>query len=351
MRYGRASLSSTTTPPSPFHELRTRVVVYDLGGGTFDASLVRVDGGHHDVLATAGHNLIGGDDFDEALFELVLARAGSPAMTPRARAALLDACREAKERITPQGKRVVLDVGEHEVVVSVDELYARAAPLVEQTLNVMRPLLGALGEDSELEEIAGIYTVGGGSGLPLVARMLRQRFGRRVHRSPFPSAACAIGLSIAAGDETGRVVRDRLSRAFGVFRERDDGRALSFDPLLLPDTPLGGRLCAAIAPCKRRPLPRSRGAALRDEEPDGDIIPFADVRFAFDVRLRGSDLGAVPVIRIGDGPEIEERYYVDDNGLILVEIEDVAASFVQSFRISSGLHRGLAEVTRVAAPT
>src|SRR4029077_18638006 len=158
----------------------------------------------------------------------------------------------------------------------------------------MRPLLGTLGEDTELEEVAGIYTVGGGSGLPLVARVLRERFGRRVHRSPFPAAACAIGLAIAADHDSGVAVHDRLSRTFGVFREKDEGRALSFDPLLLPNVPLGG------APLVRRyRAAHNVGhfrfvecASLRDGEPDGDIVPFADVRFAFDERLRGRDLSA-----------------------------------------------------------
>jgi hypothetical protein len=133
-----------------------------------------------------------------------------------------------------------VDVGEHEVVVAVAEFYERVFPLVERTIDVMRPLLGVLGEDTEFEEVAGIYTVGGGSGLPLVARVLRERFGRRVHRSPFPAAACAIGLAIAADDDSDLAVHDRLSRTFGVFREKDEGRALSFDALLLPDVPLGG---------------------------------------------------------------------------------------------------------------
>jgi len=332
-----AGLEFTHRQPKTVSAKRTRVVVYDLGGGTFDASLVRVDGGHHDVLGTAGHNRLGGDDFDEALFDLIVSRAGSRVATPLARAALLDACRDAKERITPQSKRVVVDVGDDEVVVTVAEFYERAFPLVERTIDVMRPLLGSLGDDNELDDVAGIYTVGGGSGLPLVARLLRERFGRRVHRSPFPAAACAIGLAIAANDGSGVAVHDRLSRTFGVFREKDDGRALSFDALLLPDVPLGG------APLVRRyRAAHNVGhfrfvecSSLRDGEPGGDIVPFADVRFAFDERLRGRDLSEVPVVRIGGGPEIEERYTVDDNGMILVEIEDMDAGFVQSFRINT----------------
>src|SRR5262249_5988494 len=65
---------------------RDHVVVYDLGGGTFDASLVRMRGRMHDVLATAGVNQLGGDDFDDLLVDLVLARLGltRPALAPHA---------------------------------------------------------------------------------------------------------------------------------------------------------------------------------------------------------------------------------------------------------------------------
>ncbi len=75
------------------------------------------------------------------------------------------------------------------------------------------------------EEIAGIYVVGGASELLIVARALRERFGRRVHRSPYPSAAIAIGLAIACDDEAGFELADRYSRTFGVFREAAAGEA------------------------------------------------------------------------------------------------------------------------------
>jgi molecular chaperone DnaK (HSP70) len=73
-------------------------------------------------------------------------------------------------------------------------------------------------------EIAGVYVVGGASELPIVARALRERFGRRVHRSPYPSAAVAIGLSIAADAGAGFELVDRYARTFGVFREGAGGQ-------------------------------------------------------------------------------------------------------------------------------
>jgi molecular chaperone DnaK (HSP70) len=68
--------------------------------------------------------------------------------------------------------------------------------------------------------------VGGASELPLVARELRERFGRRVRRSPHAAASTAIGLAIAADPDSGFTLTDRLSRGFGVFRDRDGGATL-----------------------------------------------------------------------------------------------------------------------------
>src|SRR5262249_15814481 len=131
----------------------------------------------------------------------------------------------------PSSRRVVVDgVGE----VAVADYYAACAPLIERTLET----LGRLPEDG----LAGIYVVGGASALPAVARALRDRYGRRVHRSPYPFAAAAIRLAIAADETGGFELTDRLSRCFGVFREARGGREIAFDPLFRADAPIGGAL-------------------------------------------------------------------------------------------------------------
>src|SRR5690606_10097503 len=84
----------------------------------------------------------------------------------------------------------------------------------------------------------GVYLVGGGSGLPLVGRMLRGRYGRRVHRSAPPAASTAIGLAIAADPDSGFTMSDRLSRGFGVFRESRAGEGVAFDPIFTRDAAL-----------------------------------------------------------------------------------------------------------------
>ncbi len=242
-----------------FSSKRENVVVYDLGGGTFDASLVRMRERTHEVLATAGLNRLGGDDFDEALARLVLAHPSlsSESHTPqRARALerVRDQCREAKERLNPSSKKITIDLEAalesgapmRERTIAVSEFYEACLPLVERTVEAMTPVIARLeGEPIEesMADVAGIYVVGGGSELPIVARALRHSFGRRVHRSPYPSA----------------------TRTFGVFREANAGGEITFDPIFVPGTELPiSRFRpahdAAWISCgaQRRPLPISR---------------------------------------------------------------------------------------------
>lgn len=314
---------------------RTRVVVYDLGGGTFDASLVDVEGTGHAVLATAGLNRLGGDDFDVVLQRCALTTAGLTELDldPADLANLRDQCREAKERLAPQSRRIALEVGDLDVTVAVDDFYEAAVPLVEATITAMRPVLDGLEDPDGLTDVAGVYLVGGGSGLPLVPRLIRERFGRRVHRSPHPAASTAIGLAIAADPDSGYSLADRLSRGFGVFREQRAGQGVSFDPILPPDTPLPD--AAAVVAVRRYQAAHNLGwyrfveyGAVDDAgEPRGDLVPFAEVLFPFDPVLRdGRDLGDVEVRRT-DGCLVEERYVIDPNGIVEVLITDLDTGY------------------------
>ncbi len=333
---------------------RTRVVVYDLGGGTFDASLVKVDGTDHEVLDSLGLNDVGGDDVDVVLAGCVLAAAGRARADLDAAAyeRLLLECREAKERLSPQAKRLLVDVEGEAVVLPVADFYAAATPLIESTIAAMRPLLGGGTQDApDLSEIAGIYLVGGASGLPLVPRLLREQFGRRVHRSPYPAASTAIGLAIAGDRAAGYSLVDRLSRGFGVFREGDGGRRLSFDAILGRDAvvPTGGE---RVAVTRRYRAAHNVGwfrfveyAAL-DEwgEPRGDIVPFAHVVFGFDAELAGrDDLESVRVERRDDGPLIEERYAIDPHGMIEVSLTNLDTGYRQTHTIRADDAPGASE--------
>ncbi len=331
-----AGFEYTHRQPRTISSKRTRLIVYDLGGGTFDASLVSVEGTSHEVLDSLGMNSLGGDDFDRVLAELALARAGLTRadLSDTDHDLLLVACREAKERLSPQTRRIALDVGTHEVSVRVDEFYAAATPLVEATLEAMSPLLGGLDSATDLSEVAGLYLVGGASGLPLVPRLLRERFGRRVHRSPYPAASTAIGLAIAADRQSGFSINEQLSRGFGVFREGEGGRTLHFDPILertehVPQT--GQRVVIRrYRAAHNLGLFRFVEYAQLDPagNPRGDVVPFGQILFPFDTDLQGRENDpALHVERRDAGPEIEERYVIDPNGIVTVQITDLDTGY------------------------
>ncbi len=348
---------------------RDHVVVYDLGGGTFDASLVRMRGARHEVLATAGVNQLGGDDFDDVLVGLVCdaAKLARAELDPHAFERLVDQCRDAKERLNPSSRRITIDL-EHvlgrpfpEAVVDTAVFYEACTPLVERSIEAMVPVMARLDRrrgrrrgSTAPDEIAGIYVVGGGSELPIVARALRQRFGRRVHRSPYPSAAIAIGLAIACDDEAGFELADRYARTFGVFREGAEGGEITLDPIFTSETSLpevaSGVERSRVAPAARVRIRRDYRAAHNvghfrffecsavgeDGRPRGDMTVSGDVLFPFDPRLGDvGDLRGVTVERLGDGPRIEEEYSLDENGIVAVTIRNVDLGYERAYRIGA----------------
>ncbi|MEI8258670.1 MAG: Hsp70 family protein, partial [Deltaproteobacteria bacterium] len=235
---------------------REHVLVYDLGGGTFDASLIDMGDRDHRVLSSAGLGELGGDDFDRAIYDLVCERAGLAALDPAQERALLAECCLKKESIVPQTRRIVIDLPAaglpgSPLVIPVDDVYERCASLVQRTMEVLTEPLAAVPGGLALDAVAGIYVVGGASSLPLVSRQLKERFGRRVHRSPYSFAATAIGLAIAADASSGYALTDCFTRHFGVWRESEAGTRASFDAIFAKDTPLPATGEAPLARVRR----------------------------------------------------------------------------------------------------
>ena len=321
---------------------RTRVAVFDLGGGTFDASLVETDGAAHEVLDSVGVNRLGGDDVDAALAALALEAAGiDPAsLTAAQHAAVLEQARTAKETLTPQSRRLLVELepigAGPDAIVPVAALYEAVTPLLRTAVEAMAPLVGELDADSG---VAGIHLVGGASALPLVPRLLKERYGRRVHRSSHPAASTAIGLAIAADPDSGLLLRDRLSRGFGVFRERDAGTGVLVDTLADPSTPLPAEGERTITRRYRAAHDVGwfrfveHGPLDAAGEPRGDLVPHAQVVFPFAPELRAPEQAATladrPVHARPDGPEIAETYTVDAAGVITLRISDLDTGYTQ----------------------
>ncbi len=319
---------------------RENLVVYDLGGGTFDVSVVTMKERSHEILTNEGIARLGGEDFDARLLEIVLEAAGAPSLSPGEREALLEDCRAHKEGLHPNTRRMAFEVAGKDVIIPTQSFYQRCAPLVERTMEALETALSrTLGGEREM---AAIYLVGGGSELPLVGRMLRERYGRRVRRSPHPHAATAIGLAIAADEAQGYALKERFTRYFGVWREAEEGRSIVFDPIFQKDTPLPRpgepplvltrSYCAAHNIGHFRYLESSR---LQDNQPAGDIIPWDEILFPIDPELRERGIGNVAVRRDPAMMRhvIEERYVCDAEGLIRVTLIDRSTGFEHTYHL------------------
>ncbi len=327
---------------------REHVIVYDLGGGTFDASLVHLRGKRHEVVATSGLARLGGDDFDRVLAQMV-AGESFEALGERERANLETECRGAKETLGPSSRKITIDgasAGLSEVTVAVADYFERCEPLVASTLEAMKPVLDrSAGAGFELTGVAGVYVVGGASSLPVVGRVLRDRFGKRVHRSPYAHASVAIGLAIAGDAGSGFELDDRFSRNFGVFREGRNGEQTTYDPLFTRDMPLPRSGQPTLSVERRYRAAHDVGhyrffectAFAEDGSPRGDLAPILDVRFPFDTRLRETpDLSRMPVSRIhGLGPQILERYDVGADGLVRLTITDLDSGYTRTCALGS----------------
>ena len=329
---------------------KSGLLVYDLGGGTFDVSLVSLGEAEHSVIASDGIADLGGDDFDEILGLLVLAEAGRPtqdeeSLTPVEWYLLFDECREKKEALTPNSRKITIDLERvrknwKDVSVSVDAFYERCRPLVESSREVAERLLAAHPEQT----IDTLYVTGGGSELPAVARVLRETFGRRVKRSAYMRSATAIGLALRAEGREERSLRDQFTKNFGVWREADHGRNAVFDVIF----PRGAKLPAR----GEEPLRIVRGyhpvhnighfryleCAQLDEnhQPEGEICNWDEIRVAFDPNLRDAvDIAEQPVLRYAGAEDawVEEEYTCGPSGDVKVKIRDNRTEQANEYRL------------------
>src|SRR6185295_19031594 len=230
-----------------------------------------------------------------------------------------------------------------------DDVYAACAPLVARTMEAMDDVMRDPRREAEevgWNELAGIYVVGGASSFPLVYRQLRERFGQhRVRRSPHPFAATAIGLANFLDDEAGFELSDCLTRHFGVWREAETGRGITFDPIFAKDTRLPRAGEASLEAVRRYRPAHNLGhyrfaecSRLREDRPDGDVTPWEEIRFPFDPALRESgDLADVDVRRHdGHAPEVEERYRCTSAGIFEVTLSILDDGYSRTFRMARG---------------
>jgi Fe-S protein assembly chaperone HscA len=180
------------------------IAVYDLGGGTFDISILQVKDGIFEVLATSGNTHLGGDDFDRALVEWLLAD-----ITARHGTDLSEDAEAVQElRLGAEAAKCRLSFAERTVLtipfegftytreITRDELEALIAPLVEQTLGPCRMALRDAGLAAE--QVDEVVLVGGSTRVPLVRRRVQELFGKTPHSHLNPDEVVALGAAVQA---------------------------------------------------------------------------------------------------------------------------------------------------------
>ena len=319
----------------------TNVAVFDFGGGTFDASVVGIDGTDFSVLASAGIEHLGGDDLDETLLAMFLDKLGIDAgsLGATTRYALIRHVRTQKETISTGAIRsLFLDPADfglagRPVSLSVEAYYDRIRPLLASAVHKLDEVIRrAAHASSKVKDGPSllVYLVGGSSKLPLVTEMVSAAFsGSRVVLTDKPFRSVAMGAAICSMDRVR--FRDVFARHFGLIRLRDHGRCETFDTIFPMGTPIPRR---GEPPLERVAWyhPRHNAGHLRylecasigrDGMPDEGVRLWSDICFPYDPSMpltSGIANDAIAATDAFSSQAVCEVYRCDSDGVITVEL-------------------------------
>ena len=322
------------------------ILVYDLGGGTFDVSILELGDGVFEVKSTSGNNRLGGDDFDERLMDYIVKelKKDQDVDVSKDKAAMQrikEAAEKAKKDLSGLTKAqislpFIAQVDGSPINFEMDITRAKfedlCRDLFDSTLELVRKAL----KDAKLKtsDIDQVILVGGSTRIPYIQDLVKKELGKEAHKGVNPDEVVAMGAAIQGGVLTGEV---------------GDLVLLDVTPLSLGIETLGNVMTVLIP--RNTTIPTSKSqvfSTAADSQPAVDIHILQGERpMVFDNKSLGRfQLGNIPPAPRGV-PQIEVKFDIDANGIVNVKAKDLGTNKEQSITITSSTNLSDDEIDKM----